>query len=73
MNYRKGMSVADCEGEGSRFYRDGAVRPFDSANLAKKANGLNARTCAKFPPSVDDLHAEALAIDAEFSKQPEAA
>jgi hypothetical protein len=73
MKYRKDKSVAKCDGEGQRFYREGSVQSFDSINLAKKENGLNSRLCKKFPPSVDELHAEALELDAEFSKQPVAA
>lgn len=67
MNLRKDLLVAKCsDDKGARQYLLSGPTLHDSINQAKKANGLNAATCGKFPPSLDALHEEALAIDAEM-------
>ena len=64
MNFRKGRLFATCsDDKGARRFRTGEVEQYDSINAAKRANGLNATTCERFPPSVDELHAEALEME----------
>ena len=74
MNFRKGRLFATCsDDKGARRFRTGEVEQYDSINAAKRANGRNATTCERFPPSLTDLHAEALELNEALSKQPEAA
>lgn len=67
MNLRKEKFVARCsDDKGVRQFRlHVGIEVYESINKAKKANGLNAATCDRFPPCVDELHEEALAMNAE--------
>lgn len=67
MKRRREKLVAIIKDEGQRQFT-ARVDHFDSINQAKRANGLNSATCRKFPPTVDQLHEEALEMDAEMSK-----
>ena len=62
MNIRNGMTVAKTGNVENVEATEGrictlSVKEYDSLNLAKKANGLNARTLKhgeKFPPTAQD-------------------
>jgi hypothetical protein len=69
MNYRHGRVVAACSNDpGARCYRISEPESYPSLNAAKRANGLNARTCKRFPPSLAELWREAEFEDASRGK-----
>lgn len=64
-NIRNGRHTTRAWIEGARSYRHAPIEEHASLNLAKRENGLNATT-GKFPPSIDEIHSEAIEEDRSY-------